>query len=298
MPKDTPDKLSKDDIARRALNEHGFIFQNRISDLFLAEKSGNWRIAATELPVSLGPLHDETRVDIVLERHSSVANATWHIAVECKRALPDFKTWLFFDDTPRVQQVPAHCLFMQAATLASSWDGNGEPPLTKRVIQYELPQNLPLPLFNFYLEARENAPSRGGGVSSTKTIEDAFYQVTLGTVGLSRKLPRIQKSEFRVVPVVVTTAEIFAADFAPAQVSVARGEIASEDLKLRPLDWLCVNYSVSDKVAAFAALTTHPGRSLSDQLSQHSLRSVFVVRAPQLKNFLLWFDGIVDRNPW
>lgn len=294
-----PQKPSREETVCRALNEHGFLFQERIAELFTGQAKTKWKVSATEFPVSLlsHAVHEETRIDLVLERHVATHNVDWHLPIECKRANPDYKTWLFFNERPRVDDPAGRSLYIQAGYLSGGWNHQGEVPLLKYVTQFAPPKAAAVPTFTYYLEVRENPPNRAGGSASTKTLEEAFNQVTMGAVGLGRQLHRLQKFNFRVVPVVVTTAEVFAADFQAGNVSLQRGELVPANLKLRPLDWLVVNYAISDTMSQFAALTSNQGRTLGEQLSTFLLRSIFVVRAEKLEEFLDWFDQIADLNP-
>lgn len=294
-----PEKPSREETVCRALNEHGFLFQERITELFTDNNRTKWKVAATEFPVSLlsHAVHEETRIDLVLERHVAIHNVDWHLPIECKRANPDYKTWLFFNERSRVDDPANRSLYVQAGYLSGGWNQQGEVPLQKYVTQFAPPKSVVVPTFNYYLEARENPPQRAASSASTKTLEEAFNQVTMGAVGLGRQLHHLQKFNFRIVPVVVTTAEVFAADFKVGNVSLQRGELSHADLSLRPLDWLVVNYAISDTISQFAALTSNRGRTLGEQLSTFMLRSVFVVRAGKLEAFLDWFDQIADLNP-
>ena len=299
MSSATPDKPTREETVLRALNEHGFLFQDRITDLFGTKNRTKWKIAATEFPISLlsHAVHEETRLDLVLERHDTTHNVDWHLAIECKRANPDYKTWLFFNSRPRVEDPAGRNLYIQSGYLSGGWNNQGEVPLQKYVTSFALPKAQAVPTFTFYLEARENPPNKSSSSASTKTLEEAFNQVTMGLVGLGRHLHHLQKFNFRVVPVVVTTAEVFAADFDVGQVSLERGELPATQLKLRPLDWLVVNYALGDTVAQFAALTSNRGSNLGESLSTFLLRSIFVVRAGKLEAFVNWFDQLAEINP-
>ena len=291
-------KTSREETVTRALNEHGFLFQDRITELFAGKNPTKWIIEATEFPVSLvsQAVHEETRIDLVLKRRVRAHNVDWHIPVECKRANPDYKTWVFFNQRPRIENDSGGSLYIQAGELVGGWDRKGDVPLQKFVTQFSPPEPADVPTFTYYLETRENPPSKAGSSASTKTLEDAFNQVTLGLIGLGRQLHRSQHFSFRIVPVVVTTAEVFVADFNIGDVSLQRGEISRANLKLRPLDWLVVNYAISDVISQFAELTRDPARTLGEHLSTFVLRSIFVVRADKMEAFLNWFDQLADLN--
>ena len=56
---------------------------------------------------------------------------------------------------------------------------------------------------------------------------------------------------------------------------VASGMLAKGELTLRPLDWTCVTYAISENLAKAAELSATRGRSLSEALSYRLRRSIF-----------------------
>lgn len=89
----------------------------------------------------------------------------WHLIVECKRANPDYKQWLFFDQKGRVTKSDSDGLFVQRADFTGSWDHRGQIPLTKRIHRVPAPKDCPV--FSFYLEARPNPGKREQLASGT-----------------------------------------------------------------------------------------------------------------------------------
>lgn len=270
-----------------ALNEQGYLFQQRVLEELSAIKDFAWQPAAMEFPVSLGsPGTYESRIDAVL-KHTS--NGPWHLLLECKRAHPDYKQWVFFDDVNRISPSETNSVFIQRAELSGAgWDHTGLPPLIKRTSILPAPEDCPV--FNFYLETRIERPGSGRRASATEVIEASFRQLGVGLVGLSQLLHQQKLSNFSLLPVVVTSAEVFAAHFDPRSVSLSHGHIETKDLVLKNRDWVAVNYRIDESVSRFAEMTGGLGTTLREALMYRYLRTVFVVRADKLTKFLTWFD--------
>jgi len=136
--------------------------------------------------------------------------------------------------------------------------------------------------------------NRSGGdkrVSATEAIEDAFQQVTLGQAGLAHRLKAARALSFRLLPVVVTTAEVLSAHFATADVSLDRGSIDLKNLKLEPRRWLAVNFRIKDSICEGSGLTTNRTIDLATDLEARQVRTVFVVEAMHIQPFLIWLEG-------
>ena len=150
--------------------------------------------------------------------------------------------------------------------------------------------------YNFYLESRLERPTSGKRISATEAIEESFQQVSLGQAGLSRRLREMKKLSFRIAAVVVTTADLQAVEFSPESVSLDRGLVTADQLKLHSVNWLAVNYRINDSIARQVGLTTNSGRDVAEDVLSRHLRTIFVVRSTQINPFLDWFgSAIVDQ---
>lgn len=288
-----PEKEPKEDLVSRALNEHGFLFQSRLAQLF--GPKGLWKLVATEVPVAAPLTDQETRIDLLIERAGDMVGYPWQGVIEAKRSHPDYKYWVFFDESPRLAAHPDAQLFIQSTALVSR-DQDGYTRRTKRVMW--LPKQNGLRTFNYYLEAKENFSGKGTRSATNSTIEDALNQVTLGAIGLADKMELLKQDFARFVPIIVTTANIYSANYGKDDVSLDRGELAAAKLKLEELPWVCVNYALGDRLANAAQLTTNIAGSLPTDVGVRSLRSVFIVQSTKLLAFLQWFnEELVDRNP-
>jgi hypothetical protein len=283
---------SAEEVAAIALNEQGYLLQHKLANVLeTPEPDGSfphgWEIEAEEVPVSLSS-ELQTRIDLLL-RHRPRDNNPWRAVVESKRASPDFKRWVFFGQTDRHPNPSHRKYYVERADLtASGWHHGSEspPPMNHTLWQHEGSKECEA--FDFYLEAKIEPPQKQQRASATTSIEDALYQVTLGQAGLSCHLRRARELNFRLLPVVVTTAEVYAARFATAQVTLERGAVDPADLKLEPMDWLAVHYRVSDAVSQMCGFTTNLARDIGAHVALRQVRTVFVTRATHLQHFLAW----------
>ena len=283
----------------RALNEQGFLFQNRIVGLAWDERDASkWHPEAFEYPVSIGLFHDETRIDLVL-RCTVPATSAWYITVEAKRSHPDYKAWVFFERRSRLLGLEKSEFSFQAADYQRPDPRkfyDGLPPLQSRVMR--IGNATEIPVFAYYVEARENQKNKQSSNSATTKIEEAFLQVTLGVIGLSGVLRGCRQQPFRIVPVVVTTAEIFAADYLAEDVDQRKGMIDPAKLKLQSLPWVAVNYAINDKIAGERANAAPPEGLLTADLGGRLLRTVFVVQAESFMELLTKLRvEFAEKNP-
>jgi len=95
---------------------------------------------------------------------------------------------------------------------------------------------------------------------------------------------------FRLIPVVVTTAELMSAHFDADKISLDGGKIEPKDLKLEPRKWLAINYHISDVVSQFSGVNTNLSTSIAQHLGSRQVRTVFVVQADHLQPFLVWLE--------
>ena len=284
--------MTPQEVVCAALNEQGYLFHHKIVQV-LQPPAGresfkhDWYVEASEVPVSL-PNGDETRVDIVLRHRPKQPDNPWRVVMECKRAARDYKRWVFFANTKNTNGPSSGNYYTEHARLANSWDGQGEPVMSH--FAEPVPASGECPVFDFGVEARMEPPNRDKRASATDAIEDAFRQVTLGQAGLAFKLRRACALTIRLIPLVVTTAELMSAHFDADKISMDRGVIDPKDLTLEPRKWLAVNYRISDVVSQFSGFTGNRTATIAEQLVSRQVRTVFVTQAEHLQPFLEWLE--------
>jgi hypothetical protein len=264
-----------------ALNEQGFLFSQLVRDnvRFGVSDKGNvnglWKYLASEYPVTAAD-GSQTRIDLLLQHR---AQGGIYACMECKRANPLFKQWIFFDK-PDVVQTSTDLYF---ETLRAT----NRPMVTREEALHGIEKirlSSQCELFNLYLEVAVNRENKAG---YTETIEDAFRQVVKGESGLMLKQLKFRGEwHLRAIPIIVTTAQIFEARFEIKRVKLESGKISAEDLTLIPLDFCAVNYHSDDKLAV-NSIHSPPVEQIEYDLFRLT-RSVFVVRSEAIIAFLEW----------
>lgn len=290
-PEKTVDRLAGDapKVVALALNEQGYLFQHRVIQVLQSPEADgasahNWYVEAEEVPVSL-PTGHETRIDLVL-RYGLQLDSPWRAVLECKRSARDYKRWVFFGEADRRRGPSRHSYYVELADLRGSWNHQGEPPMMHRVESGRASPDCPV--FDYGVEVRMDRPGSGKRASATDAIEGAFQQVTLAQAGLALRLRSAHELAFRLLPVVVTTAELMSADFSVGRVSLGRGTLEAPDLTLKPRSWLAINYRVNDVICQLSGLTTNRTSDLAADLAARQVRTVFVVQAAHIQQFLAW----------
>jgi hypothetical protein len=289
--KKTESAMTPEEVVALALNEQGYLFHHKIIQILLPPSDTkvfkhDWFVEASEVPVSL-PNDMETRIDLVL-RHNPKQESPWRVVVECKRADPKYKRWVFFADTKYAKGPSPDSYFTEHAQLANGWDHQGDPNLSHYTERKEA--HVDCPVFDFGVEARTERPGQSKRASATDSIEDAFQQVTLGLTGLGFQLKKAHATYLYLIPLVVTTAELMSAHFDADKVSLDRGTIDPKNLTLKPRKWLAVNYRISDVVSQFSGFTANRTTSTAEHLVTRQVRTIFVVQAEHIQPFLEWLE--------
>lgn len=270
-----------------ALNRHGHPFQyavlRRVKELADARQS-RWRFEASEFPVAVK--NQNTRIDFVLRQTSEDAPDHFLVA-ECKRANPSLSDWLFAR-APYVRRSESSptILFEKVRTKGRTVSSSTTRP--------EASENV----YHIAIEVKGTTTGDAGG-SGRGTIEDAAGQVVRGVNGLIeclaqnlRLLPTNANVTF--VPVIFTTARIWATEVDLGSTDLASGRVALGAHGATEKPWLWLQYHVSP------SLRHSVPRALEGELSINSLghflafeyaRSIAVVSPSGIDAFLtsmLW----------
>lgn len=282
-PEITPEQLVVD-----ALNEQGYLLHHKVLDVLRSHSAQErpnhrWQVEASEVPVSL-PNGDETRIDLVL-RHGEHEKSLWRAVVECKRSAKDFKRWVFFgqnefDTGPSPRQYFYHKTTFQNAGHRS------ELQIDHWVDR--CPSIPDCPVFDYAVEVKLSPPGREKRVSATEAIESACDQVTLGLSGLALRLAAADHRTYRLIPIVVTTAELMTLDFSVKAVPIQSGTLKADDVTLKPVRWLAIHHRVRDAVSSLPQKVSTKVIDVGWSLAQKHVRTVFIVQTPYIHDFLTW----------
>lgn len=276
--------------AADALNEHGFLFAQIIRETirsgFDANKQAGWKLLGTEYPVTATD-GSQTKIDLVLG-HIHARNV--HVCLECKRPNPKFKVWLFFD-----KQNPE--FFIEEGKMASG-QLYGHPIEYQQSISNRFPAKH-FSVFNSYLEAATKI-SFDKKASNGETIEKALRQIIAGHTGLMEKIKGFERevmSFYRSIPVMVTTAQLFEADFNANDISLETGMIEASCIKLLPLKFCAVDYHSDDSLSIPRRDTGFRKGDVATDIRFFQNRTVFIVHASSINDFLFWAGEHLTEHP-
>jgi hypothetical protein len=274
---------------RAAINRHGYALEYRaraeaeraFGEARETGRTGSkWRVGVSEFPVQVQG-HD-VRADFILEHREHPA----FLVVECKRAHPQFCRWLFFK-APRLIS-DRHLEYLQFDRVEKR--GPADTPYVE----------------GFRAQSLERFVARIGVVAKSKSecdqnargnerddIEKAIGQACRAAGGLvehwlHRPARLGDKRQACVIPVVITTADLFITDYDLTKSRLIDGEL-EEQLDVRPADWLYYQYPRSLSLCPARANMTGEA-SLARALDIAFTRTVPVVSAPKFIDFLHQFD--------
>jgi hypothetical protein len=142
------------------------------------------------------------------------------------------------------------------------------------------------PVFNAYLEVAIDRQGRSG---HTETIEGAFLQVMKGHTGLMAKILSFE-TDFLLcsIPIVVTTAELCRADYDIADVPLKTGKIDHSKISVAAIEFCAVNFHANDEFSLNSRYVSTSRGSITEDLANWKRRTIFVVQAQNISDFLKW----------
>jgi hypothetical protein len=285
---------TQDEWTIHALNIHGVFFERRCA--ILVNETPGWGVLTTNYPVEFpppsGPLRGkESSLDIWARRNDPTF--VMDALIECKKANPDFVNWVFF---PKLECSTTSVVLLARCDNKLNENGSGRwstqtslPPVTTQ-----------LSIANEAREVRGDYNRYQGG-NKTKTsnaaIQEAAYQIALATRAIVNEegvlLTQLQASPAQPAPpwlskayfpLIITTANLFSADYQPQATKLESGEIDLHNVILNPVHAIVYEY----------ALPRHLQYSLSEPLQVLksgksdvlSRMHIFVVHAATASNFL------------
>ena len=256
------------ELATAAMNEHGFLLQQAVRQFLITPNTPDkrflhkWTFEAVEYPVT-APDGSQTRIDILVGHQER----KWiRLCIECKRVYAKDRFWLFWGEDKTFQTHGMENLFLETHT---DLGGNIQDFVTR------------IPTYNYYLEVKRNEVK----ASNLESIEQAFTQCIRGQSGLAKTVSTASNPNlFRSIPVVVTTANLFVANFDEANINKQTGRIEESQVAVEEKPFLAVTYRASDSLKLRGA--SEAGRmSLTQHLRRFMVRTIFVVNSNHLLEF-------------
>lgn len=276
------------DKVRELLNVTGFPFQHHCADRI--SKLPNFQVSAEvpfTYPATNGVLLGvHGAVDLLAACPSSNGDVLVLFVIECKKANDKIKNWIFL---PNKRQSPKWPLFF-----FSEWPAN-------KSMQVGVTRSATFPGlglarsadFDFCINGIEaNAALTTPNRDQSEKIYNPLKQVVHGAIAVQGASPRIvegiehlrnvQYPIHLYIPVIVTTANLYTADFPVDQLS--HGEIQPGTLSLNgPRKWLTFEFALPDYLSGFVK---REGGSISV-----AKRTVFIVNDQSIDEF---FAGALD----
>lgn len=284
------------------LNRHGYGFQYAV--LGVAEKlskaeNPRWILECSEFPVAVEKRGD-TRIDFILRRATDNWNPLSkeqgiYLVAECKRVNPAWGWWCFAK-APYVSRTPRSNRFIAEVAERRIRKEEEEP---FRVGGYCL--DMAVSPYHVAFEVKNNN-AKGDLESGRKTckdaIEDAAKQVCHGANGLVQHLckrpPATTITDIVVVPVIFTTARLFATTIDLSKTDILSGNVDLSVSDLQEQSWVYLQYPVS-RGLKHSFLSLRNSSELSDVLNAEYLRTIPIVSASGIGEFLRTFDfGLSD----
>jgi len=289
----------KNDFLTRSIEQQGLFFHQRCK----IEINNNkiWKVAAVEHPYYLG--EKGGRIDLVAIKYQEISFESTSnrifLVIECKRANPDFKTWVFFPEySLKGGESPM--------TFSRVLRHNDTVDMDSKVVWYDRINYNEKSIDYCYdaLEVRLDSdngksivPKRVGKQKNTTNdeITKASNQATSGTLGFAieeRKFLKTAGREMRkkhqatlFIPVIVTTAALKVCDFEPQNVDISTGTLKTKGAQYRDVKWLIHQAPLEPGVphTTFA----EPGyiKPENRQIG-FSKEQIFVVQSESFKDFM------------
>lgn len=266
-------ELSKQFEAR--LNRHGYVFHQSLLIWINQIEASHWYVHSQEFPVQVGGR--DTRIDLILKHRSDNS----YMIVECKRANPALFHWCFAKTVELLPGGAANSILAEVVKRTNA----GKVLTTSEPIHHSEK------VYRFGFELKSD--KRGDPASSGRgEIEHACTQVLAGMNGFVEYLANHDEilengQSIKLLPVVITTANLWVSDVDLAAGDRKTGELDLADEQLRSEDWLYYHYSQSPGIKHSQLISPQP-KNLRDSLYREYVRSIVFVHPSGLERFLSW----------
>lgn len=264
-----------------ALNTHGHVFQNRVlaeAERLLVEKvSTTWLFEVAEFPVKTA--NKSTHIDFILKsKHTPM-----HLVCECKRVNPAYGIWCFAQSPyigreSRTGEFIADYIYWYKNDLVTK----GVSLRSIHDNEYHL---------GYQIKSDERGDSKGSNIDA---INDACTQVCIGVNGLIEAFIEGQTAEALMIPVIFTTARLWTTNARISISDLSSGKL-NEPVEVREQSWIYYQYHQSREIIHEYGRPGEGMVSLSKWMDSHSVRTIVIVNANRVFEFLRGFSDTVGQ---
>jgi hypothetical protein len=269
----------------KLLNQHGYGFHYAVlreAHRLFQQQLSRWVFVTSEFPVSVRGT--DTRIDFVLE-HAD--HSRCYIIAECKRANPAMANWCFARAPYTRQGHSSEGIYVDHL----SWSETGE----MKVVEVANLQHTS-EVYHLALEAKTGDPGDPAGKGRGE-IDGAATQVLRGVNGLIETWARakVGANEHKfLIPVVFTTANLWACDAALAAADLATGNLQPEQVGLLPMPWAAYQFPASESLKHEKGRRPQLHGHLPDILHHEYVRTVQFVTPAAIGPFLTYMSNILE----
>jgi hypothetical protein len=257
----------------------GIFLERDTYQLFKDWMAGRVFSAYREYPYNYGvhPRIIDGTVDVLAETSIGNGRIVLILPAECKKADPKLKHWVFEPHRPAGIHDMPYFMFTK----------DGENSFTQG---YNLP-NLGFNTYGDYencvnvFEFSEDKGALYKGSDKMLRPYFAIKQANEAVPGIVEKIPSLSRrpaAKNFVIPIVVTTANLWVTQYDPQDISKATGAIDAAKLDLVQKDWLLYHYPVALQEQTSGSLVG----STTDGIIRPDKRPTFVVNSVKLPDFV------------
>jgi len=265
----------------------GIFLERDTYQLFKDWKAGSF-MAYREYPYSYGahPVIISGTVDVLAETSVGNGRIVLILPAECKKADPKLKHWVFEPHRPAGIHDMPYFMFTK----------DGKNSFTQ---DYNLP-NLGYNTYSDYencVNVFEFNEANGALNRSNEKALRAYYaikQANEAVPGIVEKIPSLSRQSAAknfIIPIVVTTANLWIAQYDPQDISKATGEIDTAKLELVQRDWLLHHYPLAFHEQTRGSLVG----STTNDIIRPDKSPTFVVNSVKLPDFVTKLIYDLDR---
>ena len=276
------------DSFNKILNSHGYGFQYSalefIKKSYYQQKT-KWVFEAAEYPVEVQGKH--TCIDFILKWK----DLSLFLIAECKRVDPKYSNWCFIKAPYELRNRTSEKFVMDSLTFLKNPGVaiSRRALISPKTVWSEINPNT---TFHIGVVLKNHNIKGESSRSENDAIENAASQVCRGLNGFmdlaTEKYP-LSGDQLFFMPAIFTTAKLWTSDSDISHSNIHDGKIKLTDESLVERDWIYYQYHLSPglKHSMKDSSTTD---SFSKILDQEYIRTILIISASGIENFLTKFD--------